>query len=240
MSSGESSTWGCLYAVGVGPGDPELLTLKALRVLQGAPVICVPQPVLNQESYTFNIVRDLLDTAKQEILHVAFPAPDVADEAGAWREAMEPLVDRLRRGQDVAFVLEGDPMLYSPFPQVLEGILPAHPHIPVEVIPGVSSVMAAAARAGVPLVTRRQRLAILPAVYGIDDLQEAFAHYDTVVLMRLDQTLLQALANLQRLGLVGRAIYVGRATTPREQVVYDLQQLSEEDLDYFSLLIIRR
>jgi precorrin-2/cobalt-factor-2 C20-methyltransferase len=100
--------------------------------------------------------------------------------------------------------------------------------------------MAAAASAAVPLVTHGQRLAILPAVYGIDDLRRAIASYDTIVLMKVNRTLLEALANLENLGLAGKGIYVRRATTPYEQVVRDLHQLSEEDLDYFSLLIIRK
>ncbi len=110
----------------------------------------------------------------------------------------------------------------------------------MEIIPGVSSVMAAAASAGVPLVTHGQRLVILPAVYGIDDLSEAIANYDTIVLMKVNRILLQALANLEQLGLAGKGIYVRRASTAREEVVRDLSTLSEEDLDYFSLLIIKR
>ena len=100
--------------------------------------------------------------------------------------------------------------------------------------------MAAAASAGVPLVTHGQRLAILPAVYGIDDLREAITNYDTVVLMEVNRALLDALANLEQLGLAGKAIYVRRATTEREEVVQNLSDLSEEDFDYFSLLIIKR
>jgi precorrin-2/cobalt-factor-2 C20-methyltransferase len=100
--------------------------------------------------------------------------------------------------------------------------------------------MAAAASAAVPLVTHGQRLAILPAVYGIDDLRRAIASYDTIVLMKVNRTLLDALANLENLGLAGKGIYVRRATTAHEQVVRDLHQLTEEDLDYFSLLIIRK
>ena len=131
-------------------------------------------------------------------------------------------------------------MLYSTFAYVLESVCAKYPEVSVEIIPGVSSVMAAAASAGVPLVTHGQRLAILPAVYGIDDLSEAIASYDTVVLMKVNRTLLQALANLEQLGLAGKGIYVRRASTAREEVVTDLGRLSEEDLDYFSLLIIKR
>jgi precorrin-2/cobalt-factor-2 C20-methyltransferase len=236
----EASTWGCLFGVGVGPGDPELLTLKASRVLQRAPVICVPRLEITEESYALNVVRDLLDAARQEVLHITFPTDAPTAAAELWRDACQPLVARLREGQDVAFIAEGDPMLFSTFSHVLESLRSTYPEMPVEIIPGVSSVMAAAARAAVPLVTHDQRLAILPTVYGIDDLQEAFAHYDTVVLMQVSPTLLQALANLEKLGLVGKAIYIRRATMPREQVVRDIQQLSEEDLDYFSLLIIKK
>jgi precorrin-2/cobalt-factor-2 C20-methyltransferase len=217
-----------------------LLTLKALRVLQRVPVVCVPQSETRQESYAFNIVRDFLDLSRQEILRIGFPTDDAEGAAQVWRGAADTLAGTLQQGRDVAFITEGDPMLYSTFSYVLESMVSIYPHLPVEIIPGVSSVMAAAATAGVPLVSHGQRLAILPAVYGIDDLHEAIVHYNTIVLMKVNRTLLAALAHLERLGLAGKAIYVRRATTPRQQVVRDIQQLSEEDLDYFSLLIIRR
>lgn len=241
MSSGQSSPdLGRLYGVGVGPGDPELLTLKAQRVLQAVPVICVPQAETSRDSFAYTIVRDVIDPSKQEILRATFPTDDEDAAGNVWVDAAEQIAVRIRQGKDVAFITEGDPMLFSTFSYVLESIRTNHPDIQVEIIPGVSSVMAAAASAAVPLVTHGQRLAILPAVYGIDDLREAIANYDTIVLMKVNRTLLQALASLERLGLAGKAIYVRRVTTPREEVVMDIQQLSEEDLDYFSLLIIRR
>ena len=231
---------GRLYGVGVGPGDPELLTLKAHRILQQVPIICVPQAETSTESYALSIVQDILDLNKQEILRISFPTDDEEGAGDVWCSAAETIFERLKSGTSVAFITEGDPMLYSTFSYVLESIRANHPEIAVEIVPGVSSVMAAAASALAPLVTHGQRLAILPAVYGIDDLREAIANYDTIVLMKVNRTLLQALANLEKLGLAGKGIYVRRASTAREQVVSDLQQLSEEDLDYFSLLIIRK
>lgn len=235
-----ASSSGRLYGVGVGPGDPELLTLKARRVLQQVPIVCVPQAETSTDSYALSIVREFLDLEKQEVLRIPFPTDDEEAAGDVWRKAAETLAERLNAGQDVAFITEGDPMLYSTFSYVLESIRDNHPEIPVEIVPGVSSVMAAAASAVAPLVTHGQRLAILPAVYGIDDLRQAIASYDTIVLMKVNRTLLDALVNLEKLGLAGKAIYVRRASTAREQVVRDLQQLSEENLDYFSLLIIRR
>ena len=231
---------GRLYGVGVGPGDPELLTVKAQRVLQSVPVIWVPQAGVSVESYAYSIVKGIIDEDQQEVVRATFPTNDEDAAGEVWRAAARELANRLEAGSDVAFITEGDPMLYSTFAYVLETILAEFPHLPVEVVPGVSSVMAAAASAVAPLVTHGQRLAILPAVYGIDDLREAIALYDTIVLMKVNRTLLDALANLERLGLAGRTIYVRRATTERERVVRDIRELTDEDLDYFSLLIIRR
>jgi precorrin-2/cobalt-factor-2 C20-methyltransferase len=241
MSTGQSTTgYGCLYGVGVGPGDPELVTLKAMRVLQEVPIICVPQAETSQDSYALEIVRSYLDQDKQEILRLTFPTDDAEAAGEVWRGAADQIGERLSRSQDVAFITEGDPMLYSTFSYVLDAVCQHYPDARIEIVPGVSSVMAAAASSSVPLVTHGQRLAILPAVYGIDDLSEAIANYDTIVLMKVNRTLLQALANLEQLGLAGKGIYVRRASTAREEVVRDLSTLSEEDLDYFSLLIIKR
>ena len=231
---------GCLFGVGVGPGDPELLTLKALRVIQAAPVICVPQSKTRQDSYALGIIRELLDLNNQEIVRLVFPTDDPGEAASVWQDAARMVKNRLQAGQDVVFITEGDPMLYSTFYYVLEGVNAGNPGMKVEIIPGVSSVMAAAATGCIPLATQGQRLAVLPAVYGIDDLTEAITNYDTIVLMKVNRTLMRALAHLERLGLAGKAIYVRRASTPTEQVVHDLKQLSDEDMDYFSLLIIRR
>ena len=239
-SSARPVNYGCLYGVGVGPGDPELVTLKAQRVLQSVPLVCVPQADASADSFALSIARSFIDTDRQEILRFAFPTDDAEAAADVWETAAATLAGRLQQGQDAAFITEGDPMLFSTFSYVLESIKANYPEIAVEIIPGVSSVMAAAARASLPLVTHGQRLAILPAVYGIDDLREAIANYDTIVLMKVNRVLLDALANLESLGLAGKGIYVRRATTAREQVVQDLRQLTEEDLDYFSLLIIKR
>ena len=235
-----STSLGCLYGVGVGPGDPELLTLKALRIIQAAPVVCVPQSETRTDSYALGIVREYLDTDKQEILRLPFPVDDPEGAASVWRSGADTLAQRLYRGQDVAFVTEGDPMFFSTFAYVLEAITAEHPSIPVEIVPGVSSIMAAAASSGVPLVTHGQRLAVLPAVYGIDDLSEAIASYDTIVLMKVNRELLQTLDHLETLGLAGKTVYVRRVTTPGEKVIGDVSQLTQEDIDYFSLLIVKR
>ena len=229
---------GCLYGIGVGPGDPELLTLKALKTLQKVPVICVPQAANRRESYALSIVKDYVKS-EQEILRAPFPTDDAEGAAQVWREASALVIERLKKGQDVAFLTEGDPMLFSTFSYVLAGVRELCPEAPVEIIPGISSVMAAAASSGVPLATHGQRLAILPAAYGLEDLSEATSNFDTVVLMKVSSNIVNTLADLEELGLTGQSTYVRRVSTGQEKVIRDLKEITDEDLDYFSLLIVQ-
>ena len=240
-TSGANNKLGSLYGIGVGPGDPELLTIKAQRMLQNVPVICFTQLDDGKESYALGVVRGMLEAANPEFLAITIPADDDTPVSPqTWSDSAQNIAGHLRHGRDVAFITEGDPMLYSEFSHVLESVKTVVPQVNVEVVPGVSSVMAAAASSGMPLVTHGQRLTILPKVYGIDDLRKAIINSDTTVLMEVNRDLLQALANLENLGLTGKATYVRQASTARESVVEDISKLSAEDLDYFSLLIIRR
>ena len=241
MTEGRSKkAWGRLYGIGVGPGDPELLTLKAHRILQQVPLVCVPQATTSGDSLALGIVRKFLNPDAQEIMRIIFPTNNERGASEVWRSAAFRIAERLNEGQDAAFITEGDPMLYSTFSYVLKNIRADYPDVPVEIVPGVSSVMAAAASAGTPLVTHGQSLAVLPASYGIGGLREAIVNHDTVVLMKVNRAMIQALTELDNLSLTGKSIYVKRATTDREQVVHDLKQLADDDLDYFSLLIIRK
>jgi len=239
--SGENNGTGSFYGVGVGPGDPELLTIKAQKTLQKVAVISFTQLDDGKESYALNVVRGVLEAAKPEFLAITIPSDDETPVSPQpWTDAAAEIAGHLSQGKDVAFITEGDPMLYSEFFQVLGSVKSVVQNLEFEVIPAVSSVMAAAASSGMPLVTHGQRLTILPKVYGIDDLREAITNSDTTVLMEVDRDLLQALANLEKLGLTGKATYVRQASTSRENVVEDISKLEAEDLDYFSLLIIRR
>ncbi len=231
---------GVFYGVGVGPGDPELLTVRAHRLLEKVGVVCFTQLDNGAPSFAVDVVRQLL-SGDVEMLPIIIPADDSPVNPDTWHEAAMRIGAKLRGGQDVAFITEGDPMLYSEFPHLIDHVQAEEiAGLSVEVVPGVPSVMAAAASSGVPLVSQGQRLAILPEVYGIDDLREAITNYDTIVLMEIDHNLMRALANLENLGLAGHAIYVRQASTVSERVIHDISKLTAEDLDYFSLLIIKR
>ncbi len=230
---------GRLYGIGLGPGDPELLTLKGARILREVDLVYAPQAKTSSDSYALRIAREFIDPNRQEIVRLFFPTNDEKAAGEVWSRAADELARKLKQGLSAAFITEGDPSLYSTFSYVMESLSARHPELPVEIIPGVTSVTAAAAAAKAPLVTHGQNLAILPAAYGIDGLKNAITSNDTVVLMKVNRALVQALSVLEESGLANRSVYVKRASTDQEEVVHSLDQLAKEDLDYFSLLIIR-
>ena len=240
LSVAEGAAPGAFYGVGVGPGDPELLTVRAHRLLEKVGVVCFTQLDNGAPSFALEVVRQLL-SGDAEMLPITIPSDSSPVPHETWHEAATRIGARLRAGRDVAFITEGDPMLYSEFPHLIEHVRDDNiDGLSVEVVPGVPSVMAAAASAGVPLVNQGQRLAILPEVYGIDDLREASTNYDTIVLMDINPNLMRDLAHRESLGLAGYAIYVRQASTASERVIHDISNLTDEDYDYFSLLIIKR
>ena len=227
---------GCLYGVGVGPGDPELLTLKAVRVLKAAPIIFTPQATGSKDSLALMVARNYVDESRQRLIYASFVMGGTSD--GVWSEAAERIAGYLLGGEDVAFLTQGDPLLYGSFMYVMVKVQAAYPTIQIEVVPGVTSITAAASRAKMPLVSHGERLAVLPAMYGIDDLRDVLARNDTVVLMKVNRKAMAAVSQLEADGELSRCVFVRRATTPREQIAFSLREIAPEDTDYFSMLIL--
>ncbi len=230
-----------IYAVGVGPGDPELLTRKAERILRQTPVVCAPSAVEGDSSYALSIVESLLDRSRQEIIVLVFPMrKDQEGLDGFWEEAAEKVACQVREGKDVAFITIGDPFLYSTFLYLYRILRDRYPDIPVEVVPGVSSVTTAAVAAGIPLAAAAERVAILPATFEDDKLRRTLLDFDTVVLMKVNRVFDRVYALLEELGLTRNGAFVSRAGTADEKVIYDLASLVGEKLDYLSLLIVKK
>jgi precorrin-2/cobalt-factor-2 C20-methyltransferase len=230
-----------IYAVGVGPGDPELLTRKAERILRQAPVVCAPAASAGDSSHALSIVESLLDRSRQEIIVRVFPMRKDQDGLDAfWEEAAETVVSHVSAGRDVAFITIGDPFLYSTFLYLYRILRERYPQIPVEVVPGVSSVTAAAVAAGIPLAAASERIAILPATFEDEKLRRTLLDFDTVVLMKVNRVFDRVYALLKELGLDRKGAFVSRAGTADESVTFDLASLVGKKLDYLSLLIVKK
>ncbi|GAB4373882.1 MAG: precorrin-2 C(20)-methyltransferase [Elainellaceae cyanobacterium] len=231
--------FGKLYGIGAGPGDPELITVKAMRVLQQVPIVAFPAGINGKPGIAEQIVTPWLQS-QQVRLPLHFPY--VQDEdvlTQAWRSAADQVGHYLQQGQDVAFASEGDVSFYSTFTYLAQSLQQIHPAVKIHTIPGICSPMAAAAALGIPLTIRAQRLLVLPALYRISDLETALDHADVLVLMKVSSVYEQVWSVLQRRQLLPQSYVVVRATLPNQEIYADLSDRPQLDLPYFSLLIVQ-
>jgi precorrin-2/cobalt-factor-2 C20-methyltransferase len=235
-------SYGDLYGVGVGPGAPDLLTLRALAVLRRAAVLALPRSSDYGASRAWQIVKPVLgEVAGQERLFLTFPmSKDPARLLPAWDRAFSAIGERLQAGLDVAFATEGDPSLFSTFIYLAQQAPTRWPGIRVEIVPGVSSITAVPAVTGVPLADGQERIAIVPATYGLSDLSDLLTRFDTIVLMKLGAQLPHIIAVLEQHELLAQAVYVSRATMSDQRVVRDLRAVQGEHGDCFAMVVVAK
>lgn len=233
---------GRFYGLGVGPGDPELITIKAHRILAACPVVAVPKGRRKGDGFAWQVVRQYVDPARQEVLELDFPMTrDPARVETEVRRNALTVLRRLEAGLSVAAVTEGDPFFYSTFVHLYEQLRQVNPEVEVEVVPGVSSFLAAAARLGFPLGLRDDRLAVVAEVGDVEDARRVLEGFDTVVFLKVSAYFDTVWSALESLGRLADARLVTRVSVPgQERLVYDIRGLRGHDLDYFSLLLVRK
>ena len=225
---------GTLYGLGVGPGGPDLITLKALKILARAPVIAYPAPEAG-DSLARSIAAPHIPEGCTEIVIRTpmvpgkFPAHDVYDRYAAEIGA------HLDAGEDVAVLCEGDPFLYGSFMYLFSRLSASHS---VEVVPGVSSLGACAAAAGTPLVSRNQVLTVVPGPLEEAELEAYIQSSPAVAIMKVGRHLEKICRVLDRLGLMERAQYIERATMA-EQRILKLRDVPRVGAPYFSIILVR-
>lgn len=230
---------GTLYGISVGTGDPELITVKGLRLLQQAAVVAFPAGVSGKPGIAQAIIAQWL-TPQQQQLPLVFPY--VQDETilqKAWKTAAQQVWHHLKRGQDVSFACEGDVSFYSTFTYLAQTLTQFHPEVEVQWIPGVCAPLAAATTLGVPLTVRAQRLAVLPALYTLATLESVLGWADQVVLMKVASVYPQVWQLLEQHQLLAQSWVVERATCPDQKIYFDLRDRAHLRLSYFSILVIQ-
>ncbi len=235
-----SSGLGTLYGVGVGPGDPDWVTVKGLRTLQRARVIAVPQNRHGEPGMAYAIAQQYL-RPHQTLLTLNLPFttdPDLLEQG--WKEAMATLMPPLRSGQDVAFLAEGDISFYSTFTHVMRAAQRHEPTLPIETIPGVCSPLAAASALNLPLSLWHEKVVILPALYDVDALDHALDWAEVVVLMKVGSVFETVWNCLERRELLDNACLVEWVGWPEEKTWVGWRELQGYQPPYFSLAIIKR
>ena len=232
---------GTLFGVGLGPGDPELVTVKAARVIGAADVVAY-HSARHGRSIARRIAEPYLRSGQIEE-HLVYPVTtETTDHPGGYAGAMEDfycaaadrLAAHLEAGRDVALLAEGDPLFYSSYMHIHTRLAERFPAV---IVPGVTSVSAASAAIATPLVTGDEVLSILPGTLGVGELARRLADADAAVIMKLGRTYPQVREALSMAGRLGDAVYVERASTDSE-VIRPAAEIDGSGVPYFSLAIL--
>ncbi|KQT46215.1 precorrin-2 C(20)-methyltransferase [Aureimonas sp. Leaf454] len=226
-----ASRRGRLYGVGVGPGDPELLTLKALRILKAAPVIAYPASD-SGPSIARRIVEGHLPAGQEEIEILVPMRVDRAPAKDVYDAAAVRISTHLEAGRDVAVLCEGDPFFYGSFMYLFERLAAHHP---VEIVPGITSINAASARALRPLAARNDGFTVIPAPLDDAAIETLIERAEGFAILKLGRHMPRIRALLSRLGLESRSSYVERATQADERIL-PLRR-APDAAPYFALIL---
>ena len=223
---------GTLFGVGLGPGAPDLITLRAARLIEGADVIAYPT-LAGSDSFARSIAADLIRPDATEIVMDVPMSVERAPAQAAYDAGARRISEALDAGQDVVCLCEGDPFFYGSFMYIYARLSDAYP---VEVVPGVTSLTACAARAGRPLVARNERLTVLPGPLPEDELSARIEGAESVAILKVGRHLSKIRSVIEGLGLLEKAIYVERASLPAETVVPLAD--APERAPYFSMVLL--
>ncbi|QDL93038.1 precorrin-2 C(20)-methyltransferase [Paroceanicella profunda] len=225
---------GILYGIGLGPGDPELMTLKAHRLIGACPVVAYPARP-GGPSMARAIAAGSIAPGVEEIRIDVPMTPERAPAQAAYDAGAERVAVALGAGRDVALLCEGDPLLYGSFMYLHARLAP---RFHCEVVPGVSSVAACAALAGRPVAARNEVFTVLPAPLPGPALRAAVAAADSLAILKIGRHLARVRDLLTQMGLAERAVYVERAGHPDGRAL----PLSEapEAAPYFSMILLRK
>jgi precorrin-2/cobalt-factor-2 C20-methyltransferase len=232
---------GTLYGIGVGPGDPEWITVQGARILSECRQVFVPRAGVAAESVALDIARRYL-RPDARVGELTFPmSSDDSVLRASWEAAAREVLDCLATGEDCCFLTLGDAMLYSTYVFLVEALRSLRPETRIVTVPGVTAFSAAAALTNTPLGRKKRLLTVVPAADDLAPLAAALDGGGTVVLMKLGRRLPAVLELLTARGLLGRAVFVSRAGMPEQRIETDLRRLAGEPAEagYLSLLIIQ-
>ncbi len=223
---------GIFYGIGVGTGDPEYLTLKAVRLIQQADIIAY----LKSETGT-SIARDIATDwiVKQQQMPISMPYKKDREMANqAYDKAAEQISDYLQQGLKVVFLCEGDPLFFGSYIYLHRRL---SPHYSCEIVPGISAINSTTALAQIPLLQQNENLAIVSSRSTDIDILNALNDYSSVIIMKAGCARPRLLKLIKQSKRLAKTCYIQRAGQTGEQILHDVSQLTGKG-DYFSLFIV--
>lgn len=231
---------GILFGIGVGPGDPELITLKAAKILNQVDMVFAAASTKNNHSLAVNIAeRHIPENTKVKMLR--FPMTrDKNETRKAWRKHAQAIIEEIERGKNVAFLTLGDAMTYSTFGYIIRHIQDLAPDIEIQTVPGITSYQAAAASLNMPLVEGEESLMVVSGATGGNRLRELEGKPENVVFLKAYRNIKDIKAAIDEIGKYPSSVGVKNCSHPNEEIIADIEELGEKVPDYWTLIIAKQ
>lgn len=235
-----------LYCVGCGPGDPELVTVKAANLILQAEVIFAPTAREGKPSIALSVVEKYVDKSAKTVSLVFPMVKDKESLKDYWRKNAQEIADAVRTGKKAVYLTVGDPALYSTWIYIHRELQRNHKDIEVEIIPGIASMFAIAARAKVSLAEGEETLAIVPACYDIERVRKASEACDTVIFLKDGRYFDRTIETLGQSGFPGAAPIAIAQDVSEEKEILEVKTLAEylgkkgPAEKYFSIMVAKK
>ncbi|MGA2402594.1 MAG: precorrin-2 C(20)-methyltransferase [Syntrophobacteraceae bacterium] len=232
--------FGVLYGIGVGPGDPELISMKGARILSQCQHVFVPKASCEGDSTALTIASRYL-IADSQVHELLFPmVTDRIELSRHWEQSAESIAAVVKTGKDACFLTLGDPLLYSTYIYLLRALRMKNPFIEVITVPGITAFSAAAALTGFAVGEGKELVTIVPAADDLESVRKALASGGTVILMKIGKRLTKILDLLEEAGLMDQAVFVSSAGQDTQRTETDLRKLRAEGqkAGYLSIILI--
>ena len=229
---------GIFYGIGVGPGDPELLTVKAINAIKISEVIIAPKTEKKSDSLALTIAKPYL-RADVQIVYQTFPmVKDFETSPEIFESNVEEILSYLRDGKTVGFLTLGDPMFFSTYIYIFK--LLKKFGVQIETVAGVPAFLAIAAKIGYPVAYGNEILSIIPATAEVEKISNALKNSDDAVLMKVYKNFGEVAEILNNENLSENAVLVSRCGLADEKIITDLESFKNEKLNYLSTILTRR
>ncbi len=236
-----------LIGIGVGPGDPDLLTVKAVKAIQDADVIMCPASAEDRPSIALSIISSLIDKSKnQEIVKLIFPMTKDKDVLEShWKNNAKIMAEKVLSGKNVVYLTVGDPYLYSTWIYMHRDISVNYPDIKISVIPGIVSMFTFASKVGVSIAEGAEKVAIIPSCYDLSSVKEIAKHSDVLVFLKDGRYFDKVIDLLKESGFPDNSIFaIGQDLGTDHEIIrkMTLGEVNDGTLTtkYFSILVVKR
>jgi len=236
-----------LTCVGCGPGDPELLTVKAVKAIKNADTIMCPTSKEGKESIAYAIVSSIVDDSKKpEVVNLVFPmVKDKEVLEYTWEKNTKTIAESVRSGKNVVYLTVGDPSLYSTWIYIHRELKEKYPDVKINIIPGIVSMFAFASKVGISIAEGDETMAVVPACYDLGKVKETAKNCDTMIFLKDGRYFDQVISLLKEAGFPDTSLFAIAQDVGTDQEIVKKLTLGEVTKEtftnkYFSIMVVKR